>query len=233
LRDLFLTDPFEDKNALKRKKGIRATGTCEWILETEELSAWLDTERRTESQNHATNILWLHGLPGTGKSTMSIFLAEELPRIFSATTGRTLAYFFCDTSSEERSIATAVLRGLLIQLLQQHPQLLNYLLPKYNERKAKLFTSFDALWTIFMNFATDKATGRKYCIIDALDECEPDSQVTLLTQLQQTFGHHSSDDPVSNIRILITSRPYPEIDECLRQFVSKDLASFKPHPVVK
>jgi hypothetical protein len=36
-RSLFLTDPADDKNALKRRKGERAPGTCEWILETEEL----------------------------------------------------------------------------------------------------------------------------------------------------------------------------------------------------
>ena len=29
LRDLFLTDPLEDKKALERKKGDRAVGTCE------------------------------------------------------------------------------------------------------------------------------------------------------------------------------------------------------------
>ncbi|KAK0710162.1 hypothetical protein B0T26DRAFT_596694, partial [Lasiosphaeria miniovina] len=100
---------------------------------------------------------------------------------------------------------------------------LDYLLPKYNERGAELFKSFDALWTIFMAAAADKSTGRKYCIIDALDECDRESQNTLLQQLERSF---QSQDISSNFRILVTSRPYSEIREYLEGFPNKDLASF-------
>jgi hypothetical protein len=68
LKNLFLTDPSEDKNALKRRKGEHAPGTCEWILETEELQNWL---RSTTNAECNENILWLSGNPGTGKSTMA------------------------------------------------------------------------------------------------------------------------------------------------------------------
>ncbi|KAM3563054.1 hypothetical protein ARSEF4850_002521 [Beauveria asiatica] len=146
LHDLFVTDPLEDKKALKRKKGNRAAGT-----------------------------------------------------------------------------STSVVRGLLLQLIQQHPPLLRHVLQKYNERKAKLFESFDALWAIFIKAAADKNTGRKYFIIDALDECEVDSQKTLLHQLRDTF--HSPDAP-SNVQILVTSRPYPEIRKYLGSFTCMDFACF-------
>ena len=223
LRDLFLTDPFEDKNALKRKKGDRASGTCEWILGMEELTAWLASGQTAGPESQTTNVLWLHGNPGTGKSTMAIFLTEELSTDFSTTDGKTLTYFFCDSNFDNRKTAISVIRGLLLQLVQQHPQLLDYLLPKYNERGADLFKSFDALWTIFMAAAADQNTGRKYCIIDALDECERESQEILLQQFQESF---QSQNATSNIRILVTSRPYPEIGEYLQRFPNKDLASF-------
>jgi hypothetical protein len=45
LRNLFLTDPAEDKNALKRRKGERAPGTCEWILETENFKSGSDQQQ--------------------------------------------------------------------------------------------------------------------------------------------------------------------------------------------
>ncbi|PTB54390.1 hypothetical protein M431DRAFT_17702 [Trichoderma harzianum CBS 226.95] len=215
-RDLFITDPSEDRTALKRKKGNRATGTCEWILETDELTAWLGQEK-------TSNVLWLYGNPGTGKSTMAIFLTEQLSTVFSATGGNTLAYFFCDSSFEKRKTATSVIRGLLYQLVQQHPKLLDYILPKYNERGKGLFQSFDALWAIFMAIAIDQKTGQKYCVIDALDECDRESQKILLQQFQETF--HRQDAP-SNVRILVTSRPYSEICEYLDEFTNKDLASF-------
>ncbi|KAL6814600.1 hypothetical protein V8C40DRAFT_282940 [Trichoderma camerunense] len=216
LRSLFITDPSEDRTALKRKKGNRAAGTCEWILETDELNAWLGQEK-------TSNVLWLYGNPGIGKSTMAIFLTEKLSTVFSATEKKTLAFFFCDSSFDKRKTATSVIRGLLSQLVQQHRQLLDYILPKYKERGADLFKSFDALWTIFMAAAADEKTGQKYCIIDALDECDRESQKILLQQFQETF---LDQDAWSKIRFLVTSRPYSEIDEYLNEFANKDLASF-------
>jgi hypothetical protein len=59
-----------------------------------------------------------------------------------------------------------------------------------------------------------------------LDECDPESQEMLLEQLEETFGQHSASDLATNIRILITSRPYREIRESLEPFAKKDLASF-------
>lgn len=167
--------------------------------------------------------MWLHGNPGTGKSTLAIFLTDILSTGFSATDGKTLAYFFCDSAFDTRRTATSIVRGLLLQLIQQHPPLLGYVLEKYNERKSKLFESFDALWAIFISAAADKNTGRKYVIIDALDECESDSQRTLLHQLRDTF--HSPDAP-SNVRVLVTSRPYPEIRKYLGGFTCMDFACF-------
>ncbi|KAF4455375.1 Vegetative incompatibility protein HET-E-1 [Fusarium austroafricanum] len=224
LRDLFLTDPSDDRNALKRKKGDRAHGTCEWILCTEDLTAWLGFSQTELPESQATHVLWLYGNPGTGKSTMAIFLTEELSAAFSGTDGKTLAYFFCDSGYDMRKTATSIIRGLLFQLVRQNRQLLDYyLLPKYKERGAELFKSFDALWAIFMDAAADQATGRKYCIIDALDECDRESQDILLRQLRETF---QSRNVPPHIRILITSRPYPEIREFLEEFANKNLASF-------
>ncbi|QYT02678.1 Pfs, NACHT, and Ankyrin domain protein [Trichoderma simmonsii] len=213
---LFITDPSEDRAALKRKKGNRAAGTCGWILETEELTAWL-------GQGQTSNVLWLYGNPGTGKSTMAIFLTEELTTMFSKMDDKTLVYFFCDSSFDKQKTATSILRGLLLQLVQQHQQLLEYILPKYNEQGAGLFKSFDALWTIFMAAAADQNTGQKYCIIDALDECDSESQKILLQQFQETFQIQNAPP---NIRILVTSRPYSEIYEYLNEFANKNLASF-------
>ncbi|KAK2608999.1 hypothetical protein QQS21_002479 [Conoideocrella luteorostrata] len=225
LSDLFVTDPSEDREALRRKKGDRVAGTCEWILDTEDLTAWLDGGQMKFSNSQTTSggVLWLHGNPGTGKSTLAIFLTDELSNRFSAADGETLAYFFCDSAFDTRKTATSVIRGLLLQLLKQHPRLFSYVLPKYHEQKTKLFESFDALWTIFIMAASDADTGRKYFIIDALDECDQESQKTLLQQLQKTF--QGPDAPL-NVCILITSRPYPEIGEFLETFANKDLAAF-------
>ncbi|KAL7937630.1 hypothetical protein V8C35DRAFT_320413 [Trichoderma chlorosporum] len=219
LRSLFITDPSDDRTSLKRKKGNRASGTCEWILDTEEVAAWLGQGETT------SNILWIYGNPGIGKSTMAIFLTEELSTIFNKTIGKTLAFFFCDSSFDKQKTATSIVRGLLLQLVQQHSRLLDHILPKFKERGPELFKSFDALWKIFITAAADQNIGQTYCIIDALDECDQESQDILLHQLNETFQNQHQNAP-SNVRILITSRPYPEIREYLEVFINKDLASF-------
>ncbi|KAK2590299.1 hypothetical protein QQS21_012025 [Conoideocrella luteorostrata] len=223
LRHLFETDPLDDKNSMKRKKGVPATGTCKWILGTENLTAWLTTSQAGQPEIQATSsVLWLHGNPGMGKSTIAMFLTDQLAEYFCATDTNTLAYFFCDSTFNSRRTATAVIKCLLLQLCQQHPQLLSYVMPKYEQRGKRLFDSFEALWTMFISAAADTATGRKYCVIDALDECEPESQRMLLYEIEKTF----SADASPNVRILVTSRPYPEIAEYLPGFTHKSLASF-------
>ncbi|KAJ5885094.1 hypothetical protein N7495_009604 [Penicillium taxi] len=220
-RDLFVTDPKEDRAALKRKKGGHAPGSCAWILNTEELTTWL-SPGLTGPESESAQVLWLYGNPGTGKSIMAICLTEGLPIYLADMEGATLAYFFCDSGFDTRRTATSIIRGLLHQLIRQHHQLLDHLLPEYNTRGKKLFSSLDALWDIFMAMVADQSMGRTYCIIDAVDECDKESQQTLLQQLE----NFQSQKVSSNVRILITSRPYPEIRESLQMFPNRDLASF-------
>ncbi|KAL2834325.1 hypothetical protein BDW59DRAFT_46333 [Aspergillus cavernicola] len=234
LRDLFLSDPEEDKNALKRRKGERAPDTCSWILGTNELQNWLGVH----GGNHrpslgfvkgdadlSSNLLWLYGNPGTGKSTMAITMAEELPRKPYFDSTKSLAYFFCDSSSENRRTAVSILRGLLYQLIKGRVELVELLFSKYQERKGALFNSFDALWSVLLSIGADAASGDKYCIIDALDECEPESQAMLLAQINQTFLDPNRETNL-HLHILITSRPYPEIGRYLTQFKNQDLSQY-------
>jgi hypothetical protein len=55
LQSLFLTNPANDKSALKRRKGERAPSTCKWILETEELKRWFGEQTANTKGN--SNIL--------------------------------------------------------------------------------------------------------------------------------------------------------------------------------
>ncbi|EED20926.1 ankyrin 2,3/unc44, putative [Talaromyces stipitatus ATCC 10500] len=221
-RSLFIIDPEENKNALKRRKGDRAPGTCDWIKDTDELRAWLASPRAPSER-----VMWFYGYPGTGKTTMAITLVDILlNQCDMIGQKKALAYFFCDSSSPEGCTATAILRGLLSQLVKQRPHLMKHLLPKFKERGEKLFDSFDALWAIFIEVGYDNAYQQLYCIIDALDECDQSSQRMLLTQITQSCGNQN-DPTVGRIHFLIISRPFPEIREYLHPYRSKDLCSYQ------
>lgn len=220
LRALFLTDPEEDRLALKRRKGVRAQGTCEWILQTDKITEWLKDGKDSNS-----NVLWLYGNPGTGKTTMTVALTEEIVKRHEFCEGvKLMAYFFCDSADDNRRTVTAILRGLLYQFQKQCPHLLAHFRSKFSERGKAIFNSFDALWSILMNIINDQSTDHLYCVIDALDECEDNSQHALLEQLNQYY--RSSERPEEKLHLLITSRPYPEIFEHLGLFRHKDLSEY-------
>ncbi|GFF78343.1 hypothetical protein IFM47457_04633 [Aspergillus lentulus] len=188
MQKLFITDPMEDMNALKRRKGNRTTGTCSWILGKDKLKSWVQRDRGIDAQE--PNILWLHGNPGTGKSTIAITLAEELPKTEDFSIGdRVLAFFFCDSSSELQRTEISILRGRV------------------------------------------PGGPEVYCIINALDECESDSQETLLRQIDQSFNNPRTNDSVPFTSMDLGS--YREITNDLRAMIRyrvEDLAWRKKYP---
>jgi Cdc6-like AAA superfamily ATPase len=71
LSALFLTDPRDDREKLVHIKGPRVEGTCEWIKSNVLYDSWIHSH---------SQLLWLSGGPGKGKTMLSVFLAEELER---------------------------------------------------------------------------------------------------------------------------------------------------------
>ncbi|KAJ5737281.1 uncharacterized protein N7483_002406 [Penicillium malachiteum] len=226
LAKLFITDPEEDLNTLKRIKGNRAPGTCSWFLESNELQIWF--RRAKAVSDLERNVLWLYGNPGSGKSTMAMTLAEELPAKDSFSKEDSIcSFFFCDGSSENQRKATCILRGLLYQIIKQYPPFVDPLMFKYEMQGERLFTSFDALWAVLLDIDRASKGAEIYCIIDALDECENESQNYLLQQINQSFREARRTNLVpSSLHFLILSRPYPEIKGRLSIFKCVDLGSY-------
>lgn len=225
LQKLFVTNPVEDLNRMKRIKGARAEGTCEWILRTHAMCEWLSKKPSEPGQN-PHNFLWLQGNPGVGKSTMAMFLAEELQRVAAASSKSQVAFFFCNSTHDSHTSATSILRGLLWQLLSAHRDLVSrFVLPSHRSQGIRLFDSFDALWSIFLDVLKDARYGIKYLIVDGLDECKEDSRTSLLQELKIAFRQGGSLERSPYARLLMLSRPNPEIQRAFRGFRSIDLST--------
>jgi hypothetical protein len=164
---LFLTDPLDDRARLIATKGQRVVGTCQWITTNDTYVSWLASP---------SQLLWLSGGPGKGKTMLSIFLTEELD-VVAQSHDAILAYFFCDNRDNRRNTAVAVLRGLIFRLIRQHSKFLEHIIPVFKVQKETLFneSSFESLWRIFESMVRDSSMDCVFCVLDGLDECDEHS----------------------------------------------------------
>lgn len=200
LRALFVTDPTSDRNAIITAKGKRTTGTCEWIISTQEYKAWENTPE--------PNLLWISGPPGKGKTFISIFLTQHLEAKV-ASSCCTLIYFFCDNKVSIRNTSVSILRGLMYQLVQRHERLLSLLMEHWKVQQGGLFSesSFESLWSIFRAMISALIDTPIYCVLDALDECSEASLEPLLYKLKELF--HPDKSAGHNVKLTVLSRRHP------------------------
>ncbi|KAF3402610.1 hypothetical protein DPV78_003938 [Talaromyces pinophilus] len=127
LKDLYVTDPREDKISLQETKGGLLEDSYHWILDH------VDFQRfRSDPQSR---LLWIKGDPGKGKTMLLCGIIDELEKESASL----LSYYFCQATKVQLSDAIAVLRGLIFLLIVQQPQLISYVRTKYDIAGSKLF----------------------------------------------------------------------------------------------
>ena len=157
-----------------------AENTCSWLLSVQEYNTW---------RNGLPPILWICGKSGCGKSTLLHFLRQSLliPRTGISDTvieGLTVCSFFCDNRNGDLSTATAILRGLIWDLVSKRHDLLHHVLEDI-EYRTSLSWSYTQLLRIFQAVLNDPVLGDACIIIDAIDECKWNEKTILLDDLEK------------------------------------------------
>lgn len=80
------------------------SGTCSWVVELNEFRQW------TAADTECSQLLWLHGPPGFGKTILSAWVVQYLKETSSGPT----AYFFCVADNERTRDPFAILRSWLL-----------------------------------------------------------------------------------------------------------------------
>jgi hypothetical protein len=151
---------------------------------------------------------------------MSSFLVEELAKLTERSPGMTLAYYFCDDKDGGRRTATAILRGLLLQILRQQPKHFKHIQRDFNISGDSLFKNFHALWKAFISIVKDPEAGAVYCLVDALDECAEESRHTFLPNFKKLFCPPQQSGKAF-VKFIVTSRPNNDIEESLSEISPK------------
>lgn len=89
---------------LNKAIGRRHPGTGSWFLESLLFKKW-----KSETLRH----LWLHGIPGCGKTVLSATIIDHLQHLDPS---RVVLYFFFDISDIDKQSLDKLLRSLVAQL---------------------------------------------------------------------------------------------------------------------
>ncbi len=204
LHALFVTNPLDDISRIQTDKDNLLEGSCSWIFGDMTYTEWLNSE---ESQ-----VLLVHGGPGMGKTMITIAMVAELSTRLeqSDSSNSVLACFFCDNKDINTNNAVAILRSLLYQILCQQPKLFCHIQDEYKKQGSQLLNSRNALqtlWRILQNMLLQSTLNRVYFVVDALDECDPESRETLLRLMEVYTGKDKTGSTAgSATKWILTSR---------------------------
>ncbi|KAK6516739.1 hypothetical protein TWF506_006631 [Arthrobotrys conoides] len=181
----------------------RISGTCEWFVSHRLFKDW--------QEKRSIRTLWISADPGCGKSVLAKHLIDH---VLPSTDLRTTCYFFFkDDFENQRSVITA-LCCILHQLFTQRPALLSKAIFERFQVTGEEFTrSFRELWDALL-CASDENAGEIVCILDAIDECEDDGRSRLAHALSELYSTNTKRS--TNLKFLLTSRPYGEIRQGFR-----------------
>lgn len=162
---------FDEMNSRQGAIERALPGTCAWLKRNGSYKEWtrLDT-----SQDHS-DLLWIKGNPGAGKSTLVRYIDIETARSNPVGTVQVSFYFNARGTELQKSTA-GMYRALLVQLLtqQSHEEAI-----LYNSLTFQQATNLnDYAWTngelktLFETCVAQLECPRICCFVDALDECD-------------------------------------------------------------
>lgn len=205
----------------------RLASTCEWILSCDAISWW-----RTRRQ---PSLLWITGSPGVGKSTALAHLVNEPSSSRSAPEwGRRSAMVHSFCVDGLNSTASSVLSVAIHQLLVQFPEAKNntcifdrdlYMVAKAGGHqwipKPGKSRPYLHLWNIFCKLAEEAEIDTLFLVIDALDECDLQSQQGLFRLFRPAVGQSPC------IIVLFSSRPHSELQEMYSRYSVQEPQAFR------
>ncbi|KAK3390350.1 vegetative incompatibility protein het-e-1 [Podospora didyma] len=172
--------------------------TNAWLHKWSEWDAWLQPR---PSKTLAPRFLWIHGIPGAGKSVMASFI--EHVKTHCASSGPTLgyAYYYCHYShgQDEGLPFLRWIVGHLSRQAEYAPQKLKQL------RDSGCDPTIPEILTVLQ--AVLSRFDVAYVVIDGVDESEPRSQ------LLSVLATLATDERFKKIRLLATSRLSHDIEQ--------------------
>ncbi|RPB01862.1 hypothetical protein L873DRAFT_1788167 [Choiromyces venosus 120613-1] len=210
LKSIGTPDYEDDRLSVK----TASESTCQWIFTNEHYKDWKSTPH--------SSILHISGGPGTGKSVLAGHVLHTLLADDDNPDSKTIVlYHLCNNRKRPEESATLILKAFIYQFLLKRKPVATALIEKCPALQSKDLSTGDIDWTfetLLEVFSTIVKITHEietvFCLIDAMDECEEESALRLLSKLEplmKTEGSHTQ------LKLFVTSRP----EEDLRYAISK------------
>ncbi|CAG9998192.1 unnamed protein product [Clonostachys byssicola] len=193
---------------------VAVDGTCTWIFENEAYRTWREFQD--------PRILWVKGIPGSGKSILLKHVLTKNHLSGSSEEGSViiLSCFFHNRGSSLQKTRLGLYQSLLYQLLSAIPELLDSsrILEKYFERVERGFT-LDGKWSwdwkevathldMFLKAASQHKPVRIF--VDAVDECGASEAAALVQHLE--YWTRQPANPRYGVWVCFSCRHYPNLN---------------------
>ena len=188
--------------------GRRQPGTGQWLLDSAEYQAWLETKQRT---------LFCPGIPGAGKTILTSIVVNDLHRRYHMDVRIGVAYLYCNFRRQDEQKLDHFLAGLLRQLAGQCLALPVSVKGLYDRHKTTDTRPSVEEFSSTLH-AVVAMYSRVFIIIDALDECQSSDgcRARFLSELFDIQKRHAAN-------ILATSRFIPDIEKEFEGSVSLEI----------
>ena len=208
----------------RRHLASHAKGTGHWLTATETYQKW--------HTGNADGLLWIRGIPGSGKSVFAAMLADALAR-----EGHPVLFFFFRQIIDANHEPVNMLRDWLDQVLEYSPPLQQDLKAYIDEDRRDLNRHLESIGTdqLWDHLKTALAhLPRVYLVADALDEMGRGNDECLKALARLGLWRPGQ------VKVLLTSRPVNTVEAPLREFpmlrirleerlVDTDIATFVQH----
>ena len=201
--DRWLSAP-DASSDFDRARRQRHGDSGHWFLESESFKTW---------KKQRNSFLWLHRIPGYGKTVFSSTVIEELKRHEAPV----VLYFYFRFDDIHKQTLEYAVRALLQQFrarLSGNWKRLDLLFSSCAEGRQQ--PTIESLCTVLRE--KFQQTEEVWIVLDALDECDekegPPNQA-LLSWIESLVQAEES-----NVHMLVTSRPEHYIDSKIREFAN-------------
>ncbi|KAH6721991.1 hypothetical protein BKA61DRAFT_666739 [Leptodontidium sp. MPI-SDFR-AT-0119] len=166
------------------RKG-RLGGTGDWLLARSQYLEWRDSP--------ASMILWLHGIPGAGKTKLSTKVVDDVyQRLDDPQNEEGLAYFYCDANRSSHRKPLAILRSFVKQLSaplssSDDRRIMPVVAEMYRSKRARGFPSdgltFEESESALLELVN--SYPQVTLVVDGLDECDHETRQELMVAMEK------------------------------------------------